>query len=747
MEDNTILESIENDDFYKKFLQTSVRSNLLTTLSITEQVKKLGDGIDALSKELNAQVLEKHNDLLRQANHATKLQDILNTMNLHVQNLYANAERLKLQIHGPYSALEKHTKMLSRLHLASHILRQVNRMQQLSKRLSNTNDPIQKATILQELEQLAADPELSDIDAITLELRNIKEQHQNIVKTTNTMLHQSVVNENMIQTTTALQIFINMGIIKTAIQNAIDISLSECRESLKASFDLNVNITGNLNKNKVGPGKANLSSSQGFRSRIWVDLEKAFSEEIYKQCRQIKFLETTLNNMNVIVEQNEISPDFWNQLSKCIKEEIENSNSAVQQMLEDDYPKLLKCYYEMTLKLNYNNFKFDRSIFEKCENSYLSSSLNRILEPTQNMFNNELNTPSHDQIDSLIRLITTELSVTLVEHNLNEKIAKNISKCIKLYGVKTEQQIVTGPEAAQVVGGAVNSGQQHNIQLANSMYYFQVQIQRILSNMKDSLPIESVVSINETLSSLDNLTGSILDPLIDSVKLTVETIIITIHIETDWTKLQIPPTKSTQSCSPYMRELVQFITRSYQTYLSPFSNKECLTQKCHSIAMRCIDLLVRHTSILRPISQGGRLRLQADFNHLEQALKVICPHLFDLGHPYRLLKSMATLIIQSPTDIVASQDSGSSIPHSTVLFLLFSYAGSELASPHQNTGWTIQKLSTWLDEHVSEYERLDLIAGALQRYVTLIRQKNSINFDPIYPIMSEFIEKAIKSCN
>lgn len=51
----------------------------------------------------------------------------------------------------PYNELEKHTKVLSRLHLAGHILRQVNRLQQLSKRLAATNDPVQKASILQDL--------------------------------------------------------------------------------------------------------------------------------------------------------------------------------------------------------------------------------------------------------------------------------------------------------------------------------------------------------------------------------------------------------------------------------------------------------------------------------------------------------------------------------------------------------------------------------------------------------------------
>ena len=58
---------------------------------------------------------------------------------------------LLLQVNGLYFALESHTKVLSRLHLASHILRQVNTIQQLSKRLSNTNDAVQKASILKEL--------------------------------------------------------------------------------------------------------------------------------------------------------------------------------------------------------------------------------------------------------------------------------------------------------------------------------------------------------------------------------------------------------------------------------------------------------------------------------------------------------------------------------------------------------------------------------------------------------------------
>lgn len=89
-----------NLEFYNHFLKSSVSKNssVLQALSISEQVKKLGEGIDLLSRELQKQVQEKHDDLLRQGNHATKLESVLSAMNGHVQNLFANAERLRNQV-------------------------------------------------------------------------------------------------------------------------------------------------------------------------------------------------------------------------------------------------------------------------------------------------------------------------------------------------------------------------------------------------------------------------------------------------------------------------------------------------------------------------------------------------------------------------------------------------------------------------------------------------------------------------
>lgn len=56
------------------------------------------------------------------------------------------------------------------------------------------------------LEQLASDSDLKDIDAVTSELRNIRAQQQKVMKLATGSLNQGIVNENVAQTTTALQV-------------------------------------------------------------------------------------------------------------------------------------------------------------------------------------------------------------------------------------------------------------------------------------------------------------------------------------------------------------------------------------------------------------------------------------------------------------------------------------------------------------------------------------------------------------
>lgn len=65
-----------------------------------------------------------------------------------------------------------------------------------------------------------------------------------------------------------------------------------------------------------------------------------------------------------------------------------------------------------------------------------------------------------------------------------------------------------------LTAGAQNGGQQLNVRLANSLHYLQNQVNRMLSNMGDTLPVNAVNIIAENVKGLLPLTGAILQPLV-----------------------------------------------------------------------------------------------------------------------------------------------------------------------------------------------------------------------------------------
>lgn len=129
----------------------------------------------------------------------------------------------------------------------------------------------------------------------------------------------------------------------------------------------------------------------------------------------------------------------------------------------------------------------------------------------------------------------------------------------------------------------------------------------------------------------------------------------------------------------------------------------------------------------------------------------------------RQLRALASLLTFPPEELAKqSAEPGGPVSTYVVLFLLFGHAGPDLTSPHVAAGWSNEKLLQWLDGHTSDRERyfacyknwkisetvlffpiysLELINGALQKYRTIVRQKNIAQYDPIYPFISNYLEK------
>lgn len=62
-----------------------------------------------------------------------------------------------------------------------------------------------------------------------------------------------------------------------------------------------------------------------------------------------------------------------------------------------------------------------------------------------------------------------------------------------------------------------------------------------------------------------------------------------------------------------MKELQGFIARVMSDYFRHFECTEFVYDNTEAIAQRAIELFIRNASLLRPLGEGGKMRLAADF--------------------------------------------------------------------------------------------------------------------------------------
>lgn len=734
---------IENDDFFKQFFNDESKKNDINQiLSVAQQINKLGQAIEILNTELQKQVLANHEDLLSQATWVEKLESVLSIMQLHVQSLLSAVERLRGKIIDPFNRIETQTVVLARLHETSDLLRRVARMQHLSKRLCSqmTNnmqgpDIIKAANSLHELEHLMMDTDLNGLDVIADDQQVVKSHRTTVQRIATHTLSQGLQTMDRTKVSTAVQVFQNLRIVNGAIDNVIDTALSEIEKIATESLDVTLTTNQDLGK-RAAPGRAAIpspGSSGNLRTRIWENLERFFQDTLYTHCLQIELLQRILLEHHT-KELDELSQKFWNSvnclLSKVLIERTQGS-SFVKQALEGEYPKFLRIFLDLRKRLKERSqsigiYKINHDILLPFENAYLSRSVSRLLDPVHTMFSGE-GLPTQDEIDGLIRTITNELSVSLVDDGLSTVVARNVGKAIRLFCLKCEQGLLVGGEASQVIDSPTTV-QQTNVSLANLLYYLSSQITRVIANLS-GLPSEGSSIISVALKEIDLLTKNILSPLLASINDAIESIILTMHDDAEFRDPSSPLGKEI-NCSLYMRELQGFILRSVNTFLIPYKNQTVVAECCKSVASRCIELFVRHACLLRPLTDFGKAKLIIDFSQIEVAVALLCRG-GQLGsseqQQYRTLRALKALLPLNADEIVQKVLEGEGdcgVPPSLVLLHLFSIAPSELESPHQSTGWSVSRLSQWMDKHPNERDRLAFCSGSLERYQLTVRQQN-----------------------
>ena len=84
-----------------------------------------------------------------------------------------------------------------------------------------------------------------------------------------------------------------------------------------------------------------------------------------------------------------------------------------------------------------------------------------------------------------------------------------------------------------------------------------------------------------------------------------------------------------------------------------------------------------------------------------------------------------------------------SLKYSIILHFLFTKAPAELKSPNESAGWSISRYSRWLEDHIEENDRLQLIKGALESYAAGTKLRREKSYAAPYPIMVKLLQDAL----
>ncbi|KAM8978315.1 conserved oligomeric Golgi complex subunit 5 isoform 2-T2 [Sarcophilus harrisii] len=725
-------------------------------------------------------------------------------MQTRIGALQGAVDRIKAKIVDPYNKIVARTAQLARLQVACDLLRRIIRILYLSKRLQGqlqggSREITKAAQSLNELDYLSQGIDLSGIEVIENDLLFVARARLEVENQAKRLLEQGVETQNPTQVGTALQVFHNLGTLKDTISNVVDGYCATLEENINSALDIKVLTQPSQTAVRGGPGRSTMptpGNTAAFRAALWTNMEKLM-DQICAACGQVQHLQKVLAKkrdpvshicfIEEIVKdgQSEILYTFWNVVTDTLSSRFQtatNSSMFLKQAFEGEYPKLLRLYndlwkrlqqYSQNIQGNFNSSgttdlyvdlqqteddmqdifiqkkqdydpeKALKDSLQPYEAAYLSKSLSRLFDPINLVFPpSGRNPPSPDELDSIIKTIASELNVAAVDSNLTLAVSKNVAKTIQLYGVKSEQLLSTQGEASQVIG-PLTEGQRRNVAVVNSLYKLHQSVMKVISN-QSSFPAAAEETIAAALKTIHALMGNAVQPLLTSVGDSIEAIIITMHQE-DFSGSLPSSGKPDVPCSLYMKELQGFIARVMNDYFRHFECSEFVFDNTEAIAQRAIELFVRNASLLRPLGEGGKMRLAADFAQMELAVAPLCRRVSDLGKSYRLLRSFRPLLFQTSEHVANSPALGDIIPFSIIIHFLFTRAPSELKSPFQRAEWSHARYSQWLDDHPSEKDRLLLIRGALEAYVQSVKSREGKEFAPVYPIMVQLLQKAMSS--
>lgn len=370
------------------------------------------------------------------------------------------------------------------------------------------------------------------------------------------------------------------------------------------------------------------------------------------------------------------------------------------------------------------------------QTAFLALSQSRLSDYINSIFpmSNRGSIPSKDQISRLISRIQEEIEVVRTHGHLLLLVLREIGKILLLLAQRAEYQISTGPEARQVTG-TVTPAQLKNFALCLHLHEVHTRVSNILS----TLPNIASEVLSPSLGVIYGVACDSVTSLFQAMLDRLESCILQMH-EQDFGAHGMDGAMD-NNASAYMEELQKCAVHFRSEFLSKLlpssaSRSETIcTIMVRRMASRILIFFIRHASLVRPLSEAGKLRMARDMAELELAVGQNLFPVEQLGSPYRALRAFRPVLFLETSQLEKSpvlQD----LPPSVILHHLYSRGPDELHSPLQRNKLTPLQYSLWLDSQ-GEDQIWKGVKATLDDYEMKVRSRGDKEFSPVYPLMCQ----------
>ncbi|ORX71060.1 hypothetical protein BCR32DRAFT_225581 [Anaeromyces robustus] len=780
---------IENPD-YQPFMEDSfeptqyvgmiVQNSQVTfgpTNDISSNIAKLNYSLEYIKKNLFEQVTNNYENLLQQIDNVEMFEDVIKKMQENLMEIFQTYERLKLKISIPYKEMEGHITQLKNIQKAAEILRHLIRFLYLVKRLENQikseDREVAKAALsLNEIDMILKESDLSNIDIVDNEVENINTIRKQIVEKADILIEKSFQTQNQSDLAIGLQVYANLDKMSEKVQYLFNSFINDIKTKINEIFNASLltKETQTRTFSILSGIDSRIANNSKKTTALWNNLE-SFLDNYYKYYIKVYLIDRVLSrkrnpithasyndeitkvlNGNIInVFSKKVSELFDKQLKQSIK-----TSTYLKQVFQTEYPKLLRSISDFYSRIalfnpeisNDSNIKENLPLIQSIkvfEAVYVSKSQTKLNDCIIKAFTERFQgpvIPSRDDINRIVNTISSEIDLSRFDSHLLEEITHNISKALTVITIKCRQLINND---YQVLPNA-NSNlcpptTAQNIDIINSIWWLQENIWKIIDDSsEDILKIE----LQNPLDEIYNLLCSIVEPLMGNITKQIENIILKIHKE-DFninSKANINITSEGGQCSTYVIELGNYLKWLKREIFNKIKCSE-LKEWIHSIAARILDFFLRQISIIRSLSENGKLKLASDITTMEFNLNqwfMDCgiKNENDIFIKTQTLKAFKPLLFKN-TELLIDPFQTAHIPRTILIQHIFARAPDELMLPHQRFGWTGQHYSEWIDGH-NEGELLELLSKCLEAYAEDMKNKGKELCEE-YTIISQLIEK------